>query len=205
MKRSPDSTVTLVNDYLEPKLAELNSQRVSDRSRWLLVPALRRLSAGGADLPPGRERLLDLLVRSHDTKPRGQGVLDRAPARAVATSPLARYALGQSGIQLAAIEIAKAIATGLRTDLRDHIVSLDLLGSTIAKHYVAHRPQCPTCGSKKLQNLRRAPVPIELGPGAKLVMTSGDTTVSSRATVERFRKHRQPPHRCGHAARSDRG
>jgi ribosomal protein S12 methylthiotransferase accessory factor len=61
------------------------------------------------------------------------------------------------------------------------------------KHYVATRPQCPTCGSKKLRNPRRAPVPIELGPGAKLVMTSGGyRTVSSRATVARFRKHVSP-------------
>ena len=67
------------------------------------------------------------------------------------------------------------------------------MGSTIAKHYVVRRPQCPTCGSKKLKNPRRAPAPIELGPGAKLVMTSGGyRTVSSRATVARFRKHVSP-------------
>ncbi len=36
-------------------------------------------------------------------------------------------------------------------------------------------------------------MPIELGPGAKLVMTSGGyRTVSSRATVARFRKHVSP-------------
>jgi ribosomal protein S12 methylthiotransferase accessory factor len=33
--RSPDLTVTLVNDYLERRLAELNRQRVSDRAPWL--------------------------------------------------------------------------------------------------------------------------------------------------------------------------
>jgi ribosomal protein S12 methylthiotransferase accessory factor len=91
------------------------------------------------------------------------------------------------------VEIAKAIATGFRTELREHIVSFDLLGSTIAKHYVAARPQCPTCGSKKLRDPRRAPVPIELGAGAKLMMTSGGyRTVTSRATVARFRKHVSP-------------
>jgi oxazoline/thiazoline synthase len=111
----------------------------------------------------------------------------------VAVSPLVRNPIGLGGIQLAAVEIAKAIATGLRTDLRDHIVSLDLLGSTIVKHYVAARPQCPSCGAKKLRDPRRAPVPIVLGGGAKLVMTSGGyRTVSSRATVARYRKHVSP-------------
>ncbi len=77
-------------------------------------------------------------------------------------SPLAKDTLGQSATALAAMEIAKAIATDFRTELRDHIVSLDLLGSSIVKHYVTHRPQCPACGQKKLRDPRRAPAPIEL-------------------------------------------
>ena len=81
----------------------------------------------------------------------------------------------------------------MRTELSDHIISLDLLGATIAKHYVAARPQCPSCGRKKLRDPRRAPVPIELGAGSKLVMTSGGyRTVSPRATVARFRRHVSP-------------
>ena len=122
-----------------------------------------------------------------------KGMLDRGQARRIAASPLATQTFGQSAIQLAAVEIAKAIATGFRTELRDHIVSLDLLGLTIVKHYVAARPQCPSCGQKKLRNVKRAPVPIELVAGKKLVMTSGGyRTVSSRATVARFRKHVSP-------------
>ena len=67
-------------------------------------------------------------------------MLDRTQARCVAVSPLARDTLGQSGIQLAAVEIAKAIATDFRTELSDHVISLDLLGSTIVKHYVRGPP-----------------------------------------------------------------
>src|SRR5213075_3292809 len=89
--------------------------------------------------------------------------------------------------------IAKAIASGFRTDLRDHIASLDLTGAVIAKHFVARRPQCLTCGSKKLQSPRRAATSIEIAEGSKLIMTSGGyRTVSSRATVARFRKHVSP-------------
>ena len=129
------------------------------------------------------------MIRNREVK----GFLDRGPARAVAISPLARNPLGQSAIQFAALEVAKAIATGFRTELNQHIISHDLLGSTVVKHYVATRPQCPTCGSKKLRNPRRAPEPIELSAGARLVMTSGGyRTVSSRATVARNRKHVSP-------------
>src|SRR5262249_57942536 len=119
--------------------------------------------------------------------------LDRTQGRRGAASPLARNVFGQSPIQLAAVEIAKAIATDFRTDLRDHLISLDLLGSTIVRHYVAARPQCQACGRKELRDPRRAPVPIELGASGKLVMTSGGyRAVSPGATVARFRKHVSP-------------
>ena len=91
------------------------------------------------------------------------------------------------------VEVAKAIATDFRTQLGDHIISLDLLGSTIVKHHVATRPQCPSCGRKKLRDPRRAPTAVELGAGGKVVMTSGGyRSVSSSATVARFRRHVSP-------------
>jgi bacteriocin biosynthesis cyclodehydratase domain-containing protein len=193
VKRSPDLTVTLVSDYLERQLAELNQQRVSEGTRWILVQPSGAFPLVGPVFSPGESAcwtcLFDRMIRNREVK----GFLDRGPARAVAASPLVRNAVGQSAIQLAALEIAKAIATGFRTELHDHIVSLDLLGSTIAKHYVAARPQCPTCGHKKLLNPRRTPQPIALGAGDRLVMTSGGyRTVSSRTTVARFRKHVSP-------------
>ncbi len=191
--RSPDLTVVLVNDYLERRLAELNLKHVSDRAPWLLVQPSGAFPLVGPLFSPGETAcwtcLFDRMIRNREVK----GFLDRAAGRPVAVSPLARNTLGRSGIQLAAVEIAKAIATGFRTELRDHIISLDLLGSSLVKHYVTARPQCPTCGSKKLRDPRRAPEPIEIGPGANLVMTSGGyRTVSSRATVARFRKHVSP-------------
>jgi len=191
--RAPDLTVILVSDYLERRLGELNRQHLSDRTPWVLVQPSGIFPLVGPVFSPGKSAcwtcLFDRMIRNREVK----GFLDRGPARRVAVSPLARNTLGQSAIQLAAIEIAKAIATDFGTDLRDHIVSLDLSGSTVVRHYVAHRPQCPSCGRKKLRDPRRPPTPVELGPGAKLIMTSGGyRTVSSRATVARFRKHVSP-------------
>ena len=193
VKRSADLTVTLVSDYLEGRLDELNRQHLSDHTPWILVQPSGIFPLVGPVLNPGKGAcwtcLADRMKRNREVR----ALLDREQARCVAVSPLARHTLGQSGIQLAAVEIAKAIATDFRTELRDHIISLDLLGSTTVKHYVAHRPQCPSCGRKKLRDPRRAPVPVELGAGDKLVMTSGGyRTVSSRATVARFRKHVSP-------------
>src|SRR6185437_6211351 len=193
VKRSPDLTITLVNDYLEQRLAELNRKHLADRSRWLIVQPTGIFPLVGPVFRPGDGAcwscLADRMMRNRQVK----AMLDREPARCVALSPLVRNTLGQSGVHLGAVEIAKAIATGFRTPLNDHIISLDLLGATIAKHYVATRPQCPSCGRKKLRDPRRTPKPIELGASRKLVMTSGGyRSVSSAATVARFRKHVSP-------------
>jgi oxazoline/thiazoline synthase len=193
VKRSADLTVTLVNDYLDRQLAELNRQHVADGTPWLLVQPSGAFPLVGPVFKPGHSAcwtcLFDRMIRNREVK----GFLDRGLARAVAVSPLARNTLGQTAIQFAALEVAKAIATGFRTELNDHIISHDLLGASTAKHYVSTRPQCPTCGNKKLLNPRRAPQPIEITGGTKLVMTSGGyRTVSARSTVARFRKHVSP-------------
>jgi len=193
VQRSSDLTVALVSDYLDGNLADLNSRHLSDRAPWLLVQPSGVFPLVGPVFTPHESAcwqcLSDRMRRNREIR----GMLDRSHARCVSASPLASQPLGQNGIQLAAVEIAKAIATGFATELNDHILSLDLLGASIDKHYVARRPQCPNCGRKKLRDPRRAPVPIELDAGGRLVMTSGGyRTASPRDTVARFRKHVSP-------------
>ncbi|HYZ44752.1 MAG TPA: TOMM precursor leader peptide-binding protein, partial [Xanthobacteraceae bacterium] len=186
-------TVTLVSDYLDARLAELNRQHVSQRTPWLLAQPSGIFPLVGPVFSPGKSACWGCLAERMQRNREIKALIDRAGARRLAASALRSDLLGQSGIELAAVEIAKAIATGFRTDLGDHIISLDLLGSTVVRHYVPARPQCPVCGRKALRDPRRSPVPIELGAGGKLVMTSGGyRTVSSRATVARFRKHVSP-------------
>ena len=192
-KRAADLTITLVNDYLEGRLGELNRQHLSDSTSWILVQPSGIFPLVGPVFTPGNSAcwtcLADRMKRNREIK----AFLDRRKARCVAVSPLTRDVFGQSAIQLAAVEIAKAIATNFRTELNDHLISLDLLGATIVKHYVTARPQCPDCGRKELRDPGRAPVPIELDAGGKLLMTSGGyRAVSPSTTVARFRRHVSP-------------
>jgi oxazoline/thiazoline synthase len=191
--RSPDLTVTLVNDYLERRLAELNREHVEDKTPWLLVQPSGAFPLVGPVFKPGESAcwtcLSDRMLRNREIK----GFLDRAEGRIVAESPLVQNPFGQGAIQFAAVEIAKAIASGFRTDLSNHIASFDLMGATITKHFVSRRPQCPVCGEKKFQDPKRAPEPIEVRTSPRLIMTSGGyRSVSSRTTVSRYRKHVSP-------------
>jgi oxazoline/thiazoline synthase len=193
VKGAADLTIVLVNDYLENRLAAVNRKHLSDRKPWLLVQPSGIFPLVGPILRPGEGACWTCLAERMKRNREVRALLDRRAAHCIAVSPLASQMVGQNGLELAAIEIARAIATEFRTDLRDHIVSLDLLGSAIVKHYVAARPQCPSCGRKKLRDPGRAPQPIQPTAGAKLVMTSGGyRSVSSRATVERFRRHVSP-------------
>jgi bacteriocin biosynthesis cyclodehydratase domain-containing protein len=192
-KRSPDLMVTLVNDYLEERLDELNRQHLSARTPWVLAQPSGIFPLVGPVFRPGQGPCWTCLAERMKRNREVKALLDRRQAHCVAVSPLMQQTIGQSAVQLAAAEVAKAIATDFRTQLCDHIISLDLLGSTIVKHNVAARPQCPSCGLKKLSNPRRAPAPVELGAGGKVVMTSGGyRSVSSSATVARFRRHVSP-------------
>jgi oxazoline/thiazoline synthase len=193
VKRSGDLSVMLVKDYLDEHLAALNRQHLSKRTPWLLVQPSGIAPLVGPALRPGKGAcwrcLADRMARNREVK----AMLDRREARCVAFSPLAEQPVGGSALALAAVEIAKAIATGFQTELNDHIVSLDLTGANIVKHYVAARPQCPACGRKKLRDPGREPKEIVLNAGGKLVMTSGGyRSVASRDTVARFRRHVSP-------------
>jgi len=163
--RSPDLTITLVNDYLERRLAELNQQRVEDKTPWLLVQPSGVLSLVGPVFKPGESAcwtcLFDRMIRNREVK----GFLDRGQARPVAISPLARNPMGQGAIQFAAVEIAKAIASGFRTDLSNHIASFDLMGATIAKHYVAHRPTMPDLRSQEVAEPAKGAAADRVGRG----------------------------------------
>jgi bacteriocin biosynthesis cyclodehydratase domain-containing protein len=193
VKRLPDLTITLVNDYLEGRLVELNRQHLLDRTPWVLVQPSGIFPLVGPVFRPGQGACWTCLAERMKRNREVKAMLDRRQAHPIVVSPLAQQTFGQSSVQLAAVEIAKAIATDFRTQLGDQIISLDLLGSTIVKHHVATRPQCPSCGRKKLRDPRRAPSPVQLGAGGKVVMTSGGyRSVSSSATVARFRKHVSP-------------
>ncbi len=193
VKRDAALTLVLAYDYLDPRLEELNEQFFAAKTTWALVQPSGIFPLFGPVFRPGESAcwscLADRMRRNREVR----ALLDRKEARRLILSPLARNPLGRSGVELAAIEIAKAIATDFRTPLSDHILSLDLLGSEIVRHYVGRRPQCPACGAKKLRDPHRPPAPIEFGANDHLVMTSGGyRSVSPAATVARFRKHVSP-------------
>ena len=193
VNRSADLSVVLVGDYLDNRLAEFNRQRLKQKQDWLLVQLSGIFPLVGPIFSPGKNACWTCLADRMKWNRQIKAFLDRKEARCVAVSPLSTNVLGQSAIGLAASEIGKAIASGFRTDLHHHIVSLNVLGSEFVRHYVPARPQCPSCGAKELRDPARPPAPIRLRVGGKAVMTSGGyRSMAPAETVARFRKHVSP-------------
>jgi oxazoline/thiazoline synthase len=191
--RSAELTVVVVDDYLDERLAEFNSKRLAQRQEWLPIQISGVFPIVGPIFSPGKSAcwtcLADRMKRNRQVK----AFLDKKQARRVTISPLSKDWLGRGGIELAAVEISKAIASGFRTDLHHHLVSLDLMGSEVTRHYLPARPHCPSCGSRELRDPERVPAPIRLRAGGRMILTSGGyRSVAPGETVARFRKHVSP-------------
>src|SRR6201982_3717783 len=106
VKRSPGLTVTLVNDYLEAQLAELNGRHLSDRTPWVLIQPSGIFPLVGPVFRPGESACWMCLAERVNRHREVKALLDRRHDRCVAVSPLALNPFGQSAIQLAAVEIA---------------------------------------------------------------------------------------------------
>ena len=115
--RTADLTVVLTNDYLDGRLEALNKQHLSDGTPWLLVQASGVFPLVGPVLRPDDGPCWTCLAERMKRNREVRAMLDRRQARPVAVSPLARDPVGGSGLQLAAVEIAKAIAAGFRGPL----------------------------------------------------------------------------------------
>ena len=188
-----DLAVVVVDDYLDGRLVDFNRQRLAQKQQWLLVQPSGIFPLVGPIFSPGKSACWTCLADRLKWNRQIKAFLDRTQARCVAASPLGEAVIAPSAIGLAATEIAKAVATGFRTDLQHHVVSLDLLGSAIVRHYIPLRPQCPSCGNAELRNPKRVPAPIRLRVGGKAVVTSdGYRSEQPAATIARVRKHVSP-------------
>src|SRR4051794_26141776 len=103
VERSADLTITLVDDYLEARLADLNRRHLSDKTPWLpvqlsgvfpLIGPIFRPSDG-----PCWTCLADRMKRNREVR----AFLNRKQARCLVASPLSRHMVGQSAVQLAAV------------------------------------------------------------------------------------------------------
>ncbi|CAL9428902.1 TOMM precursor leader peptide-binding protein [Streptomyces sp. enrichment culture] len=158
---APDAALTVVicDDYLAPRLGDLDAEFRAAGRPWLLAKPTGATVWVGPVFRPGAGACWSCLahpVRLH------RGVESRVGAALGRTGPVPGPAAWvpctlATGLHLAAIEAAQWLAGHHR--VQDRVLTFDTLTQVSRHHVVRRRPQCPDCGDPGLgAGLALAPV-----------------------------------------------
>jgi bacteriocin biosynthesis cyclodehydratase domain-containing protein len=182
--------IVITDDYLaEP----LEDEPGTARHRLFVKPTARTIWLGPVLGPRGscqaclahrlrENRTVDAFVQQHSG---GTGPL-RPPATAFTPGLMI-------GFHLAAVTVARWIASDGQGIVSDHLITLDLAESRMAHHPVIRRPQCPACGDPALGLHDASRTPLVLSSRPKQHTTDGGhRSTSPEATYERLQRHVDP-------------
>jgi ribosomal protein S12 methylthiotransferase accessory factor len=183
--------VVLVDDYLDPRLGELNRRRVEARAPWVIA----RLSGPavwlGPYIRPGQGPCWMCMAERLE----GNRQLERylrtknGRTRVVHGGAIALQTAIQAGAALLAIELQAILVGSARLE---DLVTLDLATLTSEHHPVVRDPMCPVCGDPALRGAERDPR-ITLRPTVKRFTADGGHRVCRpEETLARLEKHISP-------------
>ena len=97
------------------------------------------------------------------------------------------------GFHLAAVTVARWIASNGQGIVSDHLLTLDLAESSMAHHPVVRRPQCAICGDPTIgmHDASRTPLALRSRP-KQHTADGGHRSTSPEATYERLQRHVDP-------------
>ncbi len=144
-----DWLVVMTDDYLRDELAEINAEALAANHPWMLVKPVGMVLWLGPIFRPNQTGCWECLAQKLRANRQVERYIMEQTASAV--SPiLSRAVLPNSflvGINLAATEIARAVAQPENHHLDGKVITFDLLSLESQEHMLIRRPQCPACGS----------------------------------------------------------
>ncbi|MER6084748.1 TOMM precursor leader peptide-binding protein [Streptomyces sp. NPDC001833] len=186
LKASPDTVVVLVDDYLDPQLADVNDQLLALGRPWVLVkPRGLEVWVGPVFNIGGGGCWECLRHRLEGNRPIDQFLRHGFGS----TSPLP-LAASASSVGLAA-QITASVVTSLAltgaSAADDTLVSVHTRTIQAEQHLVRRQPHCPACGDPSLARITPR---IDLVDAAAPVRSaSGWRVMPARATLDRLSKH----------------
>ena len=186
----PTLTVTVCENYLEERLAEVNRRRLKAGTPWMLVR------------PRGIEPLFGPVFRSDREGPCWTCLTSRLRNHQEVHSFL-RNVAGEEGAfkafavepavlealhGLIAVEVVKWLVLGEAAPIHDRAIALNLGAFASSHHRVMRRPQCSACGDEALYRPDRPPAPVQLRPSPKTHSNSGGArAVAPEITLAKYR------------------
>ena len=184
--------VVIVEEYLDPRLAELNRRQIARGQPWLLAKLVGQQVWLGPHLLPGRSPCWACLAQRLEGNRQLERYLARKDWRTVgADAQPALTSTIETGAALLATDIQTILAGGRSPRLDDTIVTLDLHTLETERHAVIRLPQCPVCGDADAMSAPTAR--IELQPRPKRhTDDGGHRTVTPNETYDRLARHISP-------------
>jgi ribosomal protein S12 methylthiotransferase accessory factor len=181
--------VVVVDDYLQPELAEINALCLERGKPFLLVkPAGVRLWVGPLVVPGQTAcwRCLDTRLRANrevhsfvERKTRQPGPIVTARARVF-------HAESQAS-KMASVQLARWLTTGRNDALESRIVIADLTTFEFTTHSVVRQPGCEVCGQPPSPLHDGSPVILKSHQAQPL--SAGLRTEAPELTFDRFAHH----------------
>ena len=178
--------VVLVDDYMQPGLAEINRRHVRENTPWMMVKLIGQLAWIGPIFRPGVtgcwECLSQRLIPNRQLE-----TYIQSKAGKTAPLPTSRAHLASTiamGAQWAATEVLKWILQGKNDALEGQIITLDTVNANTRQHVLVRRPQCAACGDPGAYKKPRA---ITLTPSKKQYSNDGGhRTITPDETYQRY-------------------
>ncbi len=182
-------TVVVVDDYLNPALAELNRDMIARGRSWMLVKPAGSAGWLGPVFEPGQTACWQCLAERMDSNRMVEQYLRRFSGLeghavlTVAGLPCTRGALES----LAASAVVRLLATGESTQLAEKIITLETDSFQTREHRVVRLPQCGVCGDPKVMHTDPE-LALEVSAVA-LTADGGFRTMAPEQTYARLSKH----------------
>ena len=183
-------SVVVAADYLDPRHADLNRERIESGAPWLLVrPAGIRAMFGPVFRPAEEGPCWACLAYRLGGHQEVHSFLRNRFGDDAAPAPRAAEPAVQDAVYgLAAAEIAKWLVLGDMAPIHGQAITLNTGRLECAHHPVMRRPQCPACGDAALSRPDREAAPLRLRASPKGVRNSGGLrSVPPEETLARYR------------------
>jgi ribosomal protein S12 methylthiotransferase accessory factor len=176
------ATIVATDDYLRPELADVNAAALASRRPWLLCKPVGSVLWIGPLFRPGASACWACLAhRLRDNR----AVEAEVQARAGTTDPLVPPtgvpASEAIALGLAALWVAREIASPAGDTTDAAVVTLDLQTLATVRHVLARRPQCERCGQ-----------PLDPDRAPQAPRFDGGRAVPPEVTFARYRRHVSP-------------
>ncbi|MBN1203706.1 MAG: TOMM precursor leader peptide-binding protein [Myxococcaceae bacterium] len=186
--------IVLARDYLSPELEAFNQRALERREPWFLMKPTGATPWMGPVFRPGEGPCWSCLAhRLQRSRPVEAFLLERRSAQGPLSPPRAELPASlQAGLHLAALGLARWIASNKQGALGHSLLALELPRFQLTEHAVVRRPQCPACGDPELLKARAArPVVLEPRPRG-YTEDNGFRSVSPEETFARLQHQISP-------------